>query len=133
MVFVFVMLHQSVMQCTLFLDQDILIQGICAYISSIEIFLSAMGKRGAPKSEPKAKAKAKSAPRASSSSSKAQCMTEDELGEYRLLHSKLTYRSKSGVAGADEALQQLKLNRQMVLDKFRGDKSMSWVPSFLIA
>ena len=91
--------------------------------------MSAMGRRGAPKSEPKAK----SAPRASSSSSKAQCMTEDELGEYRLLHSKLTYRSKSGVAGADEALQQLKLNRQMVLDKFRGDKSMSWVPSFLIA
>ena len=88
-----------------------------------------MGKRAAPKSEPKAKAKAKTAPRASSS--KAQSMTEDELGEYRQLHSKLTYRSKVGVAGADEALQQLKSNRQLVMDKFRGDKSMSWVPSSL--
>ena len=54
---------------------------------------------------------------------------EDELSEYRLLHSKLTYRVKTGVAGADEALQQLKSNRQMVLDKFRGDKTMAWVPS----
>ena len=111
------------------LDQVILISP--SFIISFIICLAAMGKRGAAAPKSEAKAKAKTAPRAPSSSSKQQSMTEDELTEYRLLHSKLTYRSKCGIAGADEALQQLKSNRQSVIDKFRGDKSMSWVPSIL--
>ena len=89
-----------------------------------------MGKRAAAK-EAAAKPKAKAKSSAPARSSKSQSMSEDELGEYRLLHSKLTYRSKCGMTGADEALKQLKSNRQLVLDKFRGDRTMSWVPSSL--
>lgn len=78
------------------------------------------------KGKAKAKAKAKTLPRGSSSS---KAMSEEELKEYGLIHSKLTYRSKNGVPGAAEALETLKSNRELVIEKFRGDKSLSWVGS----
>lgn len=91
-----------------------------------------MPKRPGAKEAAKPKAKAKSSSSGRTTSTKAQSMSEEELLEYRNLHSKLTYRSKSGMEGAQQALQQLKTNRQMVLEKFRGDRTMSWVPSSLI-
>lgn len=87
---------------------------------------SAMGKRAADaKGAAKAKAKAKSNARAP----KPSAMSEEELAEYRIIHSKLTYRSKNGMEGANEALEALKTNRNSIIEKFRGDKSLSWVPS----
>ena len=94
--------------------------------------VSAMPKRPGAKEACKPKAKAKTSSSGRSTSAKAQSMSEEELLEYRNLHSKLTYRSKCGMDGAEQALQQLKTNRQMVLEKFRGDRTMSWVPSSLI-
>eukprot|EP00435_Cladocopium_sp_Y103_P075872 s7_g67.t1 len=89
----------------------------------------------APKADAKPKAKAKTAPR-SGSSLKAQSMSEDELGEYRLLHSKLTYRSKCGVAGADEALQQFKSNRMVHSMDYASvnavAKKSQWLNSFQV-
>ena len=116
-------------------QRDLCAENLCEF--SRTVFSSpslgfAMGKRAAPKGEAaqaaKAKAKAKSSS-TRSTSAKAQSMTEAELTEYRNLHSKLTYRSKVGMAGADEALHQVKCNRELVLEKFRGDKTMAWVPS----
>lgn len=78
-----------------------------------------------PKGAAKAKSKAKGTPKVTASKG----MTEEELKEYGQIHSKLTYRVKSGIPGASEALDMLKQNRQVILDKFRGDKSMAWIGS----